>query len=513
MSRTRVLAAFALAACALATRPAHAHAHAQHAHRRSLGGLHDADAAVALRAALRAELAAAPAAPRLRRCAADANSTFQHSAAGYWEACGGAAGNLGSFAGLSAAQAEAACCANGACAGFSFACEGGGGGGDCAAGAGYYKANLDCGFVASPTAQGFAKPSRLPVLPNISLTVSPSSPLPADAPVVNVTVSFAFGTAGAAPNRTTDWVGLTCAGYPIEDYLEFAPVALFAGWESGRGSLVFSVFRSRCDLAFNYFRGSQPLWPTGVALVESAPIFWEGPSWASTPFHNHVAYGGEDAQHGMVVSFTTNSTPGDVTVMLGSRSGVYDLPNATDVESTTYGAEDTCNAPANTTSIDFWQWPGTFHHVTVRNLQPATRYFYLPVADGVAGEEGSFVTGKPLGPEVPLTFASYGDMSITQYVLTDQVKHDVPDAGPGAVGTSQRVRARIDAADDIDFVLHYGDLGYATGAIWLWDMWMSMMSHIGSRVPYMVSVGNHEVSSGAGPAPLVALLPSVTAAP
>ncbi len=111
------------------------------------------------------------------------------------------------------------------------------------------------------------------------------------------------------------------------------------------------------------------------------------------------------------------------------------------------------------------------------------------------------MTGKELGPEVPVTFASYGDMSVSMYVLDGDTEHDTPDGGPGAVGTALRLRARIDTAGDVDFVAHYGDLGYAKGAVFLWDAWMSMMSLVGSAVPYMVSVGNHGESEVRDPNP------------
>ena len=461
----------------LLTACASAWAHAGPSHSRSLGGLHDADAAVARRAALVASLAAEP--PLSPWLGAACNLT--HATTGYWEACGGAAGNGGTFSGLSAQAASAACCADAACAGLSFHCDAA----DCATGSGYYKRNVQCGFVSAPGYQGFAKPAALPVAPVVQVGVFPPSPLTAD--VVNVTVSFKF--VQGSVNRTTDFVGQVCAGSPIEDYLEFAPVDFFQGWEGGEGSFTFSIFHTRCDFEFRYFRGSQPLWPTGQAVGVSAPVTWAGMPWATHPFHTHVAFGGEDAQHAMTVSFTTNISASDVTCMLGTAPGVYDLPNATDVESTTYGAADLCNAPANETSVDYWQWPGMFHHVTLRGLQPATRYYARPVAGGLAGEEVTFVTGAALSPTQRTTFAAYGDMSVTQYVLVGDTKHDMPNGGPGAVGTSQRLRQRIDEGAPLDFVLHFGDLGYATGAVYLWDAWMSMMANVGSRVPYMVSIG------------------------
>ena len=302
-----------------------------------------------------------------------------HATGGYWESCGGASGNGASFSGLSAQAASAACCADAACAGLSFHCDVP----DCATGSGYYKRNVACGFVNVPGYQGFAKPGALPEVPVVRVSVFPPSPLPVGAEVTNVTVSFAF--VRGSVNRTTDWVGQVCAGSPIEDYIEFAPVDFFAGWEAGVGSFNFSIFRTRCDYEFRYFRGAQPLWPSGQAVGVSAPVTWAGQSWATQPFHAHVAFGGEDAQHSMVVSFTTNATASDATVMVGTAPNTYSLPNASDVESSTYGAGDLCNAPANTTSVDYWQWPGVFHHATLRGLAPATRYYARPVAGGWRG--------------------------------------------------------------------------------------------------------------------------------
>jgi hypothetical protein len=57
----------------------------------------------------------------------------------------------------------------------------------------------------------------------------------------------------------------------------------------------------------------------------SAPLTWAGLPWATHPFHTHVAYGGEDTQDSMIVSFTTNSSMygdgGYVSVMVGTVPG------------------------------------------------------------------------------------------------------------------------------------------------------------------------------------------------
>lgn len=72
---------------------------------------------------------------------------------GYLEACGGDAGNVGTFSGLTVEQAQDACCENPKCAGFDF---------DRASGSGYYKGNQNCGVQHNSAYDGYTKPSQYP---------------------------------------------------------------------------------------------------------------------------------------------------------------------------------------------------------------------------------------------------------------------------------------------------------------------------------------------------------------
>lgn len=50
--------------------------------------------------------------------------------------------------------------------------------------------------------------------------------------------------------------------------------------------------------------------------------------------------------------------------------------------------------------------------------------------------------------------------------------------------------------------MHPGDLGYAEGSGFVWDFWGTLVEPITSRVPYMVTVGNHEYDhAGTHPEP------------
>jgi hypothetical protein len=84
--------------------------------------------------------------------------TWTHTTDGYYESCGGAAGNVGDFTALTPAQAQAACCTNAKCAGFSFGWDDAGK----TVGSGYYKGNAMCGFEANAGYQGWYKPNQIP---------------------------------------------------------------------------------------------------------------------------------------------------------------------------------------------------------------------------------------------------------------------------------------------------------------------------------------------------------------
>ena len=126
-----------------------------------------------------------PPMPPPAKCHAAGASAWTHTTDGYYEACGGAAGNVGTFSGLSVAQAQAACCANPKCAGFSFS-----------NGGGYYKGNARCGETKSSTYDGYTKTSQIP---------APPSTDPVD-------IEFQFDdvpgmTAGASVDLTNVWTG------------------------------------------------------------------------------------------------------------------------------------------------------------------------------------------------------------------------------------------------------------------------------------------------------------------
>ena len=82
-------------------------------------------------------------------------------------------------------------------------------------------------------------------------------------------------------------------------------------------------------------------------------------------------------------------------------------------------------------------------------------------------------------------------------VTRDVLNLRVQDVVEASQNTSNYVFAQA-STGTLDFVLHFGDFGYAMGKHWIWDKWGTMISPGASLVPYMVSPGNHEYDHNQG---------------
>lgn len=226
----------------------------------------------------------------------------------------------------------------------------------------------------------------------------------------------------------------------------------------------FTLYNVRTDCQFRYF-----VVETVTKLVAvSSKIHFKDSQKAH--LHTHLALTNDHRE--MRVQWTTGKecVP---TVHYGTSADHLPL-RATGV-SGTYKASDMCGPPANM-SVNFVD-PGQLHDVLLTNLASNTRYYYQLSGTGISSDVMTFQTPPPPGSKLPLTFITYGDMDITNY----------------SEETAVRVLAEIEQGSS--FVLHIGDLSYAVGLAYRWDEWMTLIEPLSSRVPYMVSVGNHEQCS------------------
>lgn len=82
---------------------------------------------------------------------ANRSVNWAHTQGQYYEACGGASGDLGNFSGLTVDEAKQKCGANENCAGFSFK-----------DGEGYLKGNANCGLVQNSQYDGYTRKAAIP---------------------------------------------------------------------------------------------------------------------------------------------------------------------------------------------------------------------------------------------------------------------------------------------------------------------------------------------------------------
>ncbi|XP_064391290.1 uncharacterized protein LOC135339098 [Halichondria panicea] len=229
-------------------------------------------------------------------------------------------------------------------------------------------------------------------------------------------------------------------------------------------SVRFTLYNVRTDCQFRYFVNDTA---TKLVAVSSKIHFIDA---QNSHLHVHLAL--TNKHNEMRVQWTTGKecVP---TVHYGRLPDNLNL-KATGI-SRTYAASDMCGPPANMSA--YFINPGYLHDVLLTDLTPNTQYYYQVSGTGISSETMTFRTSPYPGSNLPLTFDIYGDMDITKY--------------------SEQTAARVltDIERGASFILHIGDLSYATGIAYRWDEWMTLIEPLSSRVPYMVSVGNHEQCS------------------
>ena len=132
------------------------------------------------------------------------------------------------------------------------------------------------------------------------------------------------------------------------------------------------------------------------------------------------------------------------------------------------------SASGVTTTYTHSGWVGVIHRVVMTGLEPGKTYFYR-VGDGSKfSETFSFKTLPATGVKAT-TFAVLADMSYDEF-------------------SDNTVKLLTQLVDEgkIDAVIHSGDISYEDGFAPHFDAFMNKIQPIASRVPYMVTPGNHE---------------------
>ena len=203
---------------------------------------------------------------------------------------------------------------------------------------------------------------------------------------------------------------------------------------------------------------------TGAA----SPLLWMQPGHAAVPpAGTHLTFGADPSTE-VVVSWSTAAAVSKPVLEFGT-SKAYGSKVA--VETRTVRGTST-----------------VYHHARLTRLAPGTTYHYRLRHAGGSTPDRTFTTAST-NPTKPFRFTAFGDQGVN--------------------ATAAATAARI-AAVKPAFHVHAGDLCYANSSgmggenqtydAAVWDRWMTQNLPVAIRgIPWMPTVGNHEMEPGLGP--------------
>jgi len=123
------------------------------------------------------------------------------------------------------------------------------------------------------------------------------------------------------------------------------------------------------------------------------------------------------------------------------------------------------------------------HTVTLTGMTPSTQYYYTcgdPNTNTFSSVRTFFTevadSNYP-SPSHPLVVASIAD-------------HGTSNNSQGVVNALMNYHSSV---QPFNLLMHSGDISYADDFQSYWDLWGQMVDQFASQVPWMVSVGNHEI--------------------
>ncbi|KAK1268113.1 putative inactive purple acid phosphatase 1 [Acorus gramineus] len=149
----------------------------------------------------------------------------------------------------------------------------------------------------------------------------------------------------------------------------------------------------------------------------------------------------------------------------------------------TFSRNSMCGPPARTVG---WRDPGFIHTSFLKDLWPNSVLGHKKF-DGSydISQMYSFRSPPYPGQESLQRVVIFGDMGKAEADGSNEYNN----YQPGSLNTTNQL---IKDLENIDIVLHIGDISYANGYLSQWDQFTSQIEPIASTVPYMMGSGNHE---------------------
>lgn len=300
------------------------------------------------------------------------------------------------------------------------------------------------------------------------------------------------------PNPSSDdWIGVfSPANFSAsicepQNEREFQPVLCtapikyqFASYQNGnynktgKGTLKLQLINQRADFSFALFSGglSEP-----KLIAVSNKISFANPK---APLYPRLAQG--KSWNEMTVTWTSGySIEEAIPFVEWSIQGGAEMRSP--AGTLTFSQSSMCGAPARTVG---WRDPGYIHTSFLKDLWPNLRYTYkighkLFNGSYVWTPSYSFKASPFPGQDSLQRVVIFGDMGKAEADGSNEYN----DFQPGSLNTTNQL---IKDLNNIDMVLHIGDICYANGYLSQWDQFTAQIEPIASSVPYMVGSGNHE---------------------
>ncbi|KAJ6843278.1 putative inactive purple acid phosphatase 27 isoform X1 [Iris pallida] len=248
--------------------------------------------------------------------------------------------------------------------------------------------------------------------------------------------------------------------------------------KTGKGTLKLQLINQRADFSFALFSGglSEP-----KLIAVSNKISFANPK---APLYPRLAQG--KSWNEMTVTWTSGySIEEAVPFVEWSVQGGAEMRSP--AGTLTFSRSSMCGAPARTVG---WRDPGYIHTSFLKDLWPNLMYTYkighkLFNGSYVWTPSYSFKASPYPGQDSLQRVVIFGDMGKAEADGSNEYN----DFQPGSLNTTGQL---IKDLNNIDMVLHIGDICYANGYLSQWDQFTAQIEPIASSVPYMVGSGNHE---------------------
>jgi hypothetical protein len=359
----------------------------------------------------------------------------------------------------------------------------------------------------------------LTIIPARATTLTATQPTTAWTAWTNVSLTWEGMTPPPSPD--SDWIGAFVQGYNAT-YIKFVNVT------AGTGSTQFRLLNARHSYIFRYFRGNAVLATSNivrpaqnkpsqghlsfVTSVGDAPV----PagqmmlSWTTASADpGYVRYGRTDLNASAVSSVDTY-TPADFTTCMG----IPPIPPRTRPFANLSTRKIRCNFSCynDPTASEMYLHPGYLHTATMLNLQAGQLYHYDFGGNGSMERSPvyTFTAPRKDNDDESFTFLMTSDMGIggihqgeAGSAIDNDPNHNHT-GYPNGIGNGADVVVRDGIlADpqtkDDEFIVINGDISYARGWPWIWEMFFDLLQPLSTTMPMMVGVGNHEVDSHENP--------------